>query len=246
MKNVLTRTALAPLVALALATSASAEEKPAKADKPETKEAPPAKGEGKTKAKAAGAEVGGKSKVGAFSDYPFWTTKKRGAVGQFVPGLNAALLLTDEQKKQIAEARNEVTSDEGVKAARSLAKGDPNVTPEQREKAQATLAAAQARLTEKVASILTAEQKTLIEKINAAHASAMEDVGIVYEDKFATVKADPAARQRIQSEKNQDIEEQFLHKLDAILTPAQKEAMNRAADEEVKRAAAAPKKPAKS
>ena len=73
----------------------------------------------------------------------------------------------------------------------------------------------------------------------------MEDTGIVYADKFSTVKADEAARRRIQEDKNQDIEEQFLHKLDGILTPGQKEAMTRAAAEEEQRnaKAAATKKP---
>ena len=107
--------------------------------------------------------------------------------------------------------------------------------------------AATARMAAKVATILTAEQKTLIEKINAAYAAAVEDVGIIYADKFAAVKADEAARRRLQEDKNQDTEEQFLHKLDALLSPAQKESMKRAATEEEQRnaKAATTKKPVK-
>jgi hypothetical protein len=71
----------------------------------------------------------------------------------------------------------------------------------------------------------------LIEKINGAYAAAVEETGVVYEDKFGSVKADEAARRRVQEEKNQDIEEQFFHKLDGILTASQKEAMNSAAEE---------------
>jgi hypothetical protein len=61
------------------------------------------------------------------------------------------------------------------------------------------------------------------------------------------VKADPEARRRLQEEKSQDMEEGFLHKLDAILTPAQREAVSRAAGEEAKRSAASggAKKPVK-
>jgi hypothetical protein len=178
-----------------------------------------------------------KSKVADVSNYPFWDGKKRGLVAQFVPGLTAALELTGAQKEQIAKAREEMSNDEGVRAARSISKSDPSVTAEQREKARAAMEAAMVRLREKVAAILTAEQKALIDEINAAYAAAVEDTGIVYADKFASVKADEAARRRIQEEKNQDIEEQFLHKLDGILAAGQKEAMKRAAEEEEQRQA---------
>jgi Spy/CpxP family protein refolding chaperone len=188
-----------------------------------------------------------KQKASAGDDYPFWSAKKRGYVGEFVPGLNAVLELTDAQRQQLAAARDEMSGDEAVKAARSMAKSDPNVTAEQRDKARATIEAANARLREKVAAILTPDQKALIEKINAAYAAAVEETGIVYADKFASVKADEAARRRIQEEKNQDMEEQFLQKLDGILTASQKEAMNRTAQEEEQRAAntATKRKPAK-
>ena len=188
-----------------------------------------------------------KQKASAVADYPFWTSLKRGAVGQFVPGLNAVLQLTDAQREQIAAAREEMANEEGVKAARRISKSDPGVSAEQRDQARATMEAATRRLGEKVAAILTPAQKGLVEKINAAYAAAVEDTGIVYADKFASVKADEAARRRIQQEKNEDIEEQFLHQLDGILTADQKEAMARAAEaEEQHRAnAAATKKPAK-
>lgn len=188
-----------------------------------------------------------KQKLSGVGDYPFWTAKKRGYTGQFVPGLNAVLQITDAQKEQIAAARDEMANDEGAKASRGISKNDPSVSAEQREKARAAIEAATARMQAKVATILTAEQKALIEKINAAYAAAVEDTGIVYADKFAAVKADEAARKRLQEDKNQDTEEQFLHKLDALLTPAQKEAMKRAATEEEQRnaKAAATKKPVK-
>jgi Spy/CpxP family protein refolding chaperone len=191
-----------------------------------------------------------KQKEPDVNGYPFWTGgKKAGAVTQFAPGLNAALQLTDTQKQQIAAAREETNNDEAVKTLRSFSKTDPNVTPEQREKARAGADAANAKLRERVAAILTPEQKALIEKVNAAYAAANEETGIVYAEKFASpnVKADPEVRRRLQQEKSQDFEEGFLHKLDDILTPAQKEAMSRAAADEAKRAAAAgnTKKPVK-
>ena len=150
------------------------------------------------------------------TDYPFWTAKKRGYVAQFVPGLTAVLELSDAQKERIAAARDEMSNDEAMKAARGISKSDPSVTAEQRDRARAALEAATARLREKVAAILTAEQKALIDKINAAYAAAVEGYG------------------------------QFLHKLDGLLAPGQKEAMKVAAEREERqnaKAAAVKKNP---
>ncbi|HEV7405556.1 MAG TPA: hypothetical protein VGO11_21605 [Chthoniobacteraceae bacterium] len=198
---------------------------------------------------AGAAEKGApeKAKSSDFSTYPFWKEKKRGDVPQFVPGLTAVLQLTDAQKQQLAAARGEMENDEASKAARGSSKNDPSITAEQRDKARAALEAATARWREKVAAVLTTEQKALVEKINAAYAAAVADTGVVYADKFASVKADEAARKRIQEEKGQDIEEQFLHKLDALLSPAQQASMKAAAEAEEQRnaKAATVKKPAK-
>jgi len=193
----------------------------------------------------AAPEKGTKEKGAGSTDYPFWSSKKRPEAPEFVPGLNAILQITPEQQEKIAAARNEMANDEALKAARSISKNDPSVTQEQRDKARATVEAANAKLREKVVAILTPEQKALIEKVNAAYQAALDEVGTVYEEKFATIKADPAARKRVQDEKNQDTEDHFLHKLDTLLTPAQKDAMTKAAEEEQRRTAASPKKPAK-
>jgi hypothetical protein len=190
---------------------------------------------GVTALAAFGAEV--KQKRSNLTDYPFWTSPKRGAVPAFVPGLNATLQLTEAQLEQITKARDEMANDAAVQAARGISKSDPGVTAEQRDKARATLDAASTRLREQVDAILTAEQKALIEKVNTAYAASVEEVGIVYADKFASVKADEAARRRIQEEKSQDTEEQFLHKLDGILNESQKAALARAGDEELQRSA---------
>src|SRR5262249_21646203 len=138
-----------------------------------------------------------KQKALSVGDYPFWASKKRPEAPQFVPGLNAILQLTPAQVEQIATARNEVNGDEAVKAARSVSKNDPSVTQEQRDKARAVVEAASAKLRERVAGILTPEQTALIAKVNGAYQTSMEEIGTVYEEKFASVKADPAARQRL-------------------------------------------------
>ena len=176
-----------------------------------------------------------KQKKADTSGFPFWKSEKQPHAPPFVPGLNAVLELTDAQQEQIAAAQNEFNNDEAVKASRALRKDDPSVTAEQRDKARAAMEAATTRLHEKVNSILTPEQRALIEKINAARAAAVEEVGIVYKDKFGTIKADEAARRRVMEEKNLDIVDNFLAKLDALLGATQKEAMARAAAEEEQR-----------
>jgi hypothetical protein len=178
-----------------------------------------------------------KQKQANLAGFPFWSSPKRGYVPPFVPGLNATLQLTDAQQEQIAKIRDDMANDPAMQSARGLSKSDPSVTSEQREKARAAMDAATARMREQVAAILTPEQKALVEKINAAYAAAGEETGIIYQEKFASIKADPEARKRIQEEKNHDMEELFLNKLDGILNESQKAALASAAEEEAKRSA---------
>lgn len=188
-----------------------------------------------------------KQKKADITGFPFWKSEKQPHAPPFVPGLNAALELTDAQRDQLAAAQNDFNNDEAVKASRALRKDDPSVTAEQRDKARAAMEAATTRLHEKVNGILTPEQRVMVEKINAARAAAVEEVGIVYKDKFGTIKADEAARRRVMEEKNQDLAEGFLGKLDVLLSATQKDAMARAAAEEAQRMKAAlnskPQKP---
>lgn len=187
-----------------------------------------------------------KQKLPNMVDYPFWKSEKRGDVTQFVPGLNAALELTPAQEEQIAAARTESMNDEALKAFRGLSKSDPSVTDEQRQKARAAVEAANVKLRERVTKILTPQQAELLAKVNAAYLATVEEIGTVYSEKFASVKGDEAARKRIQEEKSQDVEDHFLGKLDGILSPAQKDAMTKAAQEEQRRGAQATvKKPSK-
>lgn len=178
------------------------------------------------------------------TDYPFWSTPKRPDSPQFIPGLNAILQLTPEQEEKIAAARSEAANDEEVKAARTMGKGNPSATPEQREKARAVVEAASTKLRERVKAVLTPEQLALIGKVNGAYQASHEEIGTIYEEKYASVKADEAARRRLQDEKNQDVEDNFLHKLDGLLSPEQKDAMTRAAEDEQRRNTAT-KKPSK-
>jgi len=212
----------------------------------ETKEKQPGQEPTQKKAPAAPEKETKEKRAGGGSDYPFWNSKKGGNTQQFVPGLNAALMLTAAQEEKLAAARNEAFNDPAVAAGRGLSKGDPSVTDEQRAKARAAMEAANAKLKERVATILTPAQNELIAKINKAYADTLEEIGTVYSEKFASTKGVEGARERVMQEKQQDTIDRFQSKLDAMLTPEQKSAMTRAAEEEQKRNAKAPeKKPAK-
>jgi hypothetical protein len=148
--------------------------------------------------------------------------------------------------EQIVAARTEVTNDPAVVASRGLPKNDPSVTNEQREKARAANEAANAKLKDRVAAILTPAQNELIAKINKAYADTVEEIGTVYSEKFANTKGVEGARERVMQEKQQDTIDRFQSKLDTILNAEQKEAMARAAETEQRRSAqAAEKKAAK-
>lgn len=166
------------------------------------------------------------------SGYPFWSAPKRGHVAPFVPGLNAVLDITDAQKQQIAAAREEMLSDPAVQSARSMSKSDPKVTAEDRDKARAGIEAAEAKMHEKVAAVLTVEQKAIIENINGAYAEAAKQVGATYQVKFESVKVGPEERQRMQQSQREEVATLFQSKLDEMLSPAQKTAMESAAKKE--------------
>ena len=47
-----------------------------------------------------------KQKKADITGFPFWKSEKQPHAAPFVPGLNAALELTDAQREQIADAQN--------------------------------------------------------------------------------------------------------------------------------------------
>ena len=66
----------------------------------------------------------------AIGNFPFWSAPKREFADQFVPGLNAALLLTPEQIGKLHEARRETIDSETLK---SKNRKDPNLSEAERE-----------------------------------------------------------------------------------------------------------------
>lgn len=171
-------------------------------------------------------------------NFPFWSAPKREYADQFVPGLNAALLLSPQQIEQLHAARRETIDNETLRAA---TRKDPNLTEAQREAAHKLVSEAHANLRIKVSNILTAEQRALIERINAVHQEVGKAVHEEFQPKLTASKGDDQAQERFRKEMTERIASDFRSKLDGLLSPNQKAAFDQAAMDE-QAAAKNPKK----
>jgi hypothetical protein len=158
-------------------------------------------------------------------DFPFWSAPKRPHARDFVPGLSAALQLTPEQIEKIEAACRETID-----------------TPEARGKNAPGAAAAWDRIHRLVADILTAEQKTLIEKINDAYEKSLEAAAEEYQAQLDGAKGNAEETDRLRKLQNEALADKFGKRLDAILTDSQKEALKKAADAKKKAEANKPQK----
>ena len=165
----------------------------------------------------------------AIGNFPFWSAPKREYADQFVPGLNAALLLSAEQIEQLHAARRETIDNETLRAA---TRKDPNLTEAQREAAHKLVSDAQASLRIKVSNILTAEQRALIERINAVHQEVGKAVHEEFQPKVTASKGDDQAQERFRKELHERLSSDFHSKLDGLLSPNQKAAFDHAAMDE--------------
>ncbi|TXT35694.1 MAG: hypothetical protein FD138_1254, partial [Planctomycetota bacterium] len=127
----------------------------------------------------------------AIGNFPFWSAPKREYSDQFVPGLNAALLLSPQQIEQLQAARRETIDSETV---RTRTRKDPNLTDAQREAAQKLMTEAQSNLRVKVSNILTADQRALIARINAAHQEVQKAAADEFQPKLTMSKGDDQAQ----------------------------------------------------
>ncbi len=165
----------------------------------------------------------------AIGNFPFWSAPKREFSDQFVPGLNAALLLSPQQIEQLQAARRETIDNETL---RSTVRKDPNLTEAQREANRKLVSDAQASLRIKVSNILTTDQRALIERINAAHQEVAKAVSEEFQPKLVASKGDDQAQEKFRQEMRERISTDFRGKLDGLLSPNQKAAFDQAAADE--------------
>lgn len=158
-------------------------------------------------------------------DFPFWSAPKRPHAREFIPGLSAALQLTPDQIEKIEAACRETID-----------------KPEARGKNAPGAAAAWDRVHRLVADILTAEQKTLIEKVNDAYEKSLEAAAEEYQAQLDGAKGNADETDRLRKLQNEAVAEKFGKRLDAILTDTQKEAVKQIADAKKKAEANKPQK----
>lgn len=166
----------------------------------------------------------------AIGNFPFWSAPKREFADQFVPGLNAALLLTSEQITQLHAARRETLESDAIK---SLPRKDPNLTEAQREAARKIMSDAHATLRTKVSNILTAEQRSLIERINAAHQEVEKAVQDEFQPRVTAAKGNDQLQETLRRESRERITADFTSTLDGLLSPNQKAARDQSAADEI-------------
>jgi hypothetical protein len=144
------------------------------------------------------------------------------ALERVVPGVQAALQLTEEEKRKIAAALDASHTDE-VRAAIATLKLNPNATEAQKEEARKVADASQAKLRQVVEATLTQEQKLLVERIDTAVKEVQKEVWDTAQTEFG--KGNPELEQAVRERVPAAVHERFK----TLLTPEQLAAFEKAA-----------------
>lgn len=153
-------------------------------------------------------------------------------VRQYVPGLNAALMLSQEQVIKLYEAFRETVDSPELHEKGKVLKTNPNVTEAERKQFQAAHEAAQALLESKVAAILTPAQRELMQSLELLYRQARESAREGLAADFALVKADKTQAERVNKLYEERFEADFKMKLRERLSSQQYAATEKAAEVE--------------
>lgn len=177
-----------------------------------------------------------KEKPSDVSSIPIWRGPKGGYTKSYVPGLNAALALSDQQKASLIAAQDETISSESVREAGKTAKSDATATQAQKQAARELAERAQIEFQTRVAAILNAEQKALIANISAAYEDVRNAVGQEFQQRYVDAKGNAQETAMIRKEALEKTEIDFRARLAAMLSAEQNLALDKAAAEEKQRA----------
>jgi hypothetical protein len=174
-------------------------------------------------------------------DFPFWAGKGDQKVGQYVPGLNVVLKLTEEQIHQIHTAARETTGSDAIQTLARKIKGDSNATEADREQAHKLYQQAQTTLHERVTKILTDEQRALIRQIEQVQSEVQTALLEEFQVRLAESKGNADAASKLKEEFRARLETDFLQRLDRLLSSNQRTALEQVRTDA--KAAASVKKP---
>lgn len=175
-----------------------------------------------------------KQKSTDLSSFPLlWSAKKNPLAGPFVPGLNAALLLSDQQKEKLITAREETLGSEKLQKLGAGVKLNPKVSDAEREAVRKVHEEARDQFKTRVEAILTAEQRKLVGTINALFDEVLTATQEAYRGQFEqVVKTDKARQEELRREVQQKIQKDFRARLEGTLSKEQWAALNKAAEAE--------------
>jgi hypothetical protein len=162
-----------------------------------------------------------------------------GAKGQrpHIPGLNAALLLTPDQRERLAAAHAETLGSEAVIAASRKVKGDPNASEADRAAARKLAEDAQAAFDRRVQEVLTPAQRELVGRFQVLYGQAQEAVAQEYGPRLVGSKGNPEETRRLRAEAAEKLAAEAARRVSEVLSLEQRAAFERAAALERERAA---------
>jgi len=188
-----------------------------------------------------------KQKANDLAGFPLlWSAKKNPLTGPFIPGLNAALLLSAEQKEKLLTARAETLDDEKLRGLGTKVKLNPNASEAERDAAQRAQEVARGQFQTRVEAILTPEQRKLVGTINGLYDESLNAAQEEYRGQFEqVVKTDKARQEELRREVQQKVLKNFRARLEGNLTKEQWAALTQAAaaEEAVAKSQEKPKKP---
>ena len=148
-------------------------------------------------------------------------------VKKAVPGIDAVVSLSDEQKAKYAELQKAMVASEAYVAAAKTIK-NKDASKEDRKAALTAIKTAKAGLAAKLNGIIGADNATLVNKVNDAVASAQKDLRSEYKAKLKEAKNDKDATAALRKEMTAKAASSISEKVNALLSDAQKEAVKKA------------------
>jgi len=150
-----------------------------------------------------------------------------GQVKKAVPGIDAVVSLSDEQKAKYDELQKAMVASEAYVAAAKTIK-NKDASKEDRKAALTAIKTAKAGLAAKLNGIIGADNATLVNKVNDAAASAQKDLRTEYKAKLKEAKNDKDATAALRKEMTAKAASSISEKVSALLSDAQKEAVKKA------------------
>lgn len=172
-----------------------------------------------------------KQKFTDLAGFPLlWSAKKNPLAGPFIPGLNAALLLSDEQKERLITAREETLGNEKLQKLGAGVKLNPNASEAEREAARKANEEARGQFKMRIETILTPDQRKLVGIINTLFEEVLAATHEAYRSQFEqVVKTDKAKAEELRREAQQKTVKDFRTRLEGTLSKDQWAALNKAA-----------------